>query len=202
MKTGPVLRRRRLVAAVAGAVLGLAGCAEILGPRTFRVEQDELASRLAARFPLQRNLLDLYEVRLSDPQLQLLPQADRVALGLQLQFTDQRSGRRVSASIALEFGLRYDAAATALRLVEPRVQRIERVPDGTEPAAVNERVLRAALPLAEGWLDGQAIYRIPPQRLERLRAAGYRPGGLKIVPGAVEITLLPLSASAPAASAP
>lgn len=196
--------RRRAVAAAGAAiaVAGLGGCAALFVPRTLRIDEADLDARLAARFPLDRELFGRYALTLVDPQLRLLPDDDRLAVELTLRVGDLRRARRAVARVAFDFGLAVDAEESALRLVQPRLRRAELQRDGGDAVAVGEGALRAALPLAESWLDGLVVYRLPQRRADQLRAAGLRLGALRVVPGAVELTLQPLGASASRSAAP
>lgn len=171
------------------ALAGLGGCAALFVPRTLRIDEADLAERLAARFPLDRQLLGRYALALADPQLQLRPDEDRLALELTLRIADLRRPREAAARVAIDFGLRVDAEESALRLARPRVQRVDLVRADGEAGSVGGAALRTAVPLAEAWLDGLVVYRLPPRRVEALRSLGLRPGTLRVVPGAVEVTL-------------
>ena len=46
--------------------------------------------------------------------------------------------------------------------------------------------------LAERALDDLVLYQVPDARLRALRAAGYRPGALRVTPAGLEITIEPL----------
>jgi hypothetical protein len=206
---GAATARRRAVAAVASVaaaaavvLAGLGGCAGPLVPRTLRIDEADLAERLAARFPLDRQLLGRYALALADPQLQLLPDEDRLALELTLRVGDLRRPGEAVARVALDFGLRIDAEESALRLTRPRVRRVDLVRADGEARSLGAAALRTAVPLAEAWLDGFVVYRLPPRRAETLRTLGLRPGALRVVPGAVEVTLEPRGTPAAPAAEP
>lgn len=198
--------RRRALAAVGGlaaiTIAGATGCAALFVPRTLRIDEADLAARLAARFPLDRELLGRYALTLADPQLRLLPDDDRLAVELTLRVGDLRRPRQVDARVAFDFGLAVDAGESALRLVQPRLRRAELLRDGGDAVPLGDGALRAAMPLAEAWLDGLVVYRLPQRRVDQLRAAGLRLGELKVVSRAVELTLQPIDAPGAGAALP
>jgi hypothetical protein len=190
-----VIRRRLLIA----AALAAGGCAELAGPRTLRIDEAELAERIRRRFPVERSLLAFVDLTLADPRVTLLPQDNRIAAAVALRVVERQGARRLDGSLALDFGLRLEAADGTLRLDRPRVREVELQRQATSPLrrALTDQLLRDAASVAERLLDGFVVYTVPAQRLQALRSAGYQPGELRVVPGAVELTLVPLAASAP-----
>lgn len=182
---------RRTAALACGAALLLAGCAELL-PRSIVLSEAELQAQLAKRFPVERSVLDLYDLKLSEPQLRLDGSSGRLSTELALQASERRTGRAVQGRLALDYGLRYDPADASVRLVQPRVQSLQFDGEAALPGRRAEMLRSMGVPLAERLLDGLVLYRVPPQRLERLRSAGVQPGTLQVTPAGVEITLEPV----------
>jgi hypothetical protein len=77
--------------------------------------------------------------------------------------------------------------------VQPRVQSLQlgETP-GLSPRRA-EMAQRMGIALAERLLDDLVLYRVPAERLDRLKAAGFRPGTLQVRPEGVEITIEPLA---------
>lgn len=191
---------RRGWLALAGMLL-LSACAGLGVPRSITLGEAELQAQLARRFPVQRSLLDVFELKLYDPRLRLDAQAGRLATELALQASDRRSGRGLQGRLALDYALRYEPADATIRLVQPRIESLafDAAP-GLSPRQA-ELVRRMGITLAERLLDDLVLYRVPAERLDRLRAAGYQPGTLQVTPAGVEITIEPVpSASVKAAS--
>jgi hypothetical protein len=182
----------RLYGLLLAVVLALAGCAGV--PQSITLREAELQAQLAKRFPVQRSLLDTFDLELSDPQLRLDPAANRLATELTLRGGDRRSGRQLQGRLALDYGLRYEPADGSVRLVQPRVERLQI----DEASAISPRraemAQRMGVALAERLLDDLVLYRVPPERLETLRRAGYRPGTLRVTPAGLEITIESLAA--------
>jgi hypothetical protein len=194
------LRNRLLGCGLALACLLLAACAELVGPRSISLDEAELSTLLARRFPMQRGVLDVFELQLSAPRLRLIPQDNRLATEFSMLGTDRRSGRSIEGRLALNYALRYEPSDTSIRLSRPRVERFDIGADAGGAARLGAGSQRVAIALAEQWLDDMVVYRIKPERIETLRAAGYQPGALKVTAQGLEITFEPLSAAG--ASAP
>jgi hypothetical protein len=171
-------------------------------PRSITLGEAELQAQLARRFPLQRSLLETFDLQLSEPRLRLDAQANRLATELSVLGSDRRSGRRLQGRLALDYGLRYEPADGSLRLVQPRVQSFEfGAGEGAAPRRT-ETAQRMAVALAERLLDDLVLYRVSAARLDALRAAGYRPGTLKVTPAGVEITIEPVPPASVTATPP
>jgi hypothetical protein len=182
MNAGPVRSRRALLLGAAGL---LAGCGALLLSRPLRIEQADLAERLDRRFPIERQVLERWTLRLADPKLELLAQDDRIGLSFALQMADRRSERRIDGSVALDFGLRFEPADASLRLRQPHLRRIvlgEGVPNA---------LLAGAAGLAERFLDDLPVYTVPAQQLRTLQALGLQPGPLRVLPDAVLVSFEP-----------
>ena len=182
----------RRAAFTALAALLFAGCAGLGVPRSIRLSESELQAQLAKRFPMQRSLLDLFDLQLSDPVVRLDAAANRLATELTLSGSERRSGRSLQGRLALDYGLRYEPADGSIRLVQPRVDSLQlgEVP-GLSPRRA-EMLQSMGIALAERLLDDLVLYRISTERLTALRNAGYRPGTLQVTRSGLEITIEPL----------
>jgi len=181
------MNRRHGLAAL--AALLAAGCAGPGVPRRIVLSEGELQAQLARRFPLQRSLLDVYELQLSDPRLRIDGAAGRLATELALQASDKRSGRMLQGRLALDYGLRWEASDASIRLVQPRVDSLQIAPESGLSPRRAELLQRMGSALVARLLDDLALYRVPEARLQAWRSAGFQPGGLQITPDGVEITI-------------
>jgi hypothetical protein len=178
------------------SVLLLAACAGLGVPRSITLGEAELQAQLAKRFPMQRSLLDTFDLQLSDPTLRVDATARRLATEMTLRGSDRRSGRSLQGRLALDYGLRFEPQDSSIRLVQPRIASLEFEPEPGLSPRRSEMVQRMGTALAERLLDDLVLYRVPEPRLQALRSAGYRPGALHVTPAGVEITIEPLAAPA------
>jgi hypothetical protein len=191
---------RRCWLALPGVLL-LAACAGLGVPRSITLGEAELQAQLAKRFPMQRSVLDTFDLNLYEPRLRLDPQARRLATDLALRASDRRSGRSLQGRLALDYALRFEPADATIRLVQPRIESLAfDAASGLSPRQ-SELVRRMGISLAERLLDDLVLYRVPAERLDKLKAAGFQPGTLQVTPDGVEITIEPVpSASVKVAS--
>lgn len=176
------------VALGAWALLGLAGCAQLAGPRTVVYSEAELQALLARRFPLERRLLEVLEVRVTEPRLGLLPDQDRLSAELDVALSDRLFGGHYEGRLSLTTALQVDAQARSLKLKDVRVSRLTWDRRG-EPAA--ERVQRLGTVLAERVLEGLTLHSFRPEQWDRLMAAGYAPPSVRVTPAGLEVRAVP-----------
>ncbi|MBZ8139224.1 hypothetical protein CLD22_04825 [Rubrivivax gelatinosus] len=177
-----LLTRRACLGMGLGAALGVAGCGSLGLDRSLRIDEAEL-QRLAAReFPLRRRVLEIVEVDISAPRIGLLPEHQRVSASVEVAAHERLFGGRADGRLEFDAALRWAAADQTLRLAEVRVGRFELDSHGGRAPLPAERL--GAL-VVERALEGAVVYRLPPQRAERLRRAGLVPEGIEIEPGAL-----------------
>ncbi len=191
--------RRRWIAGLARATieLGLAAlgaCATLLGPRTIDVPQARLDALLAEKFPLERRVFDLIDVRIPPPHLTMRPETNRVAIGVEIVQGGSSppvvNGDRTDriGSMAISAGVRFDPTDNTLRLFDVRVEQLSFV--GLS-ALLSGQADRAGRRLAEGLLENQPIYTLRPKDVAGLDARGYRPSDIRVTASGLAITLTP-----------
>jgi len=126
----PALSRRRLLRLMGGAAtlqipsIALAGFDFFLSE--YSATRAELQAELAKRFPLQQRYAEVFTVTLREPQLGLDPANNRLGITALLDIASPLlRPPGVKGLVSLSSALRYDAPARAVRLVEPRAERIE-----------------------------------------------------------------------------
>ena len=184
-----VRARRTLLAglaAVSGAAL-LASCASILGPREVDLPLYKLQASIDRRFPMDNRLLELFDVRLSRPQLNVLP-GDRVSLTVDASVAQSFLRNPLSGTLAFSGRLYVDQARSAVYLADPRLERFA-------VSGIDESVQRQLSRAANGLL-GRAMLDIPVYSfpMEELRYAGvqYVPTRIATTANGLRVSLEPL----------
>lgn len=173
------------LAAVSGAAL-LASCASVLGPREVDLPLHKLQASLDRRFPVDNRLLELFDVRLSRPQLNVLP-GDRVSLTLDASVAQSFLRNPLAGTLAFSGRLYIDQARSGVYLAEPRIERFA-------VSGIDESVQRQLARAANGLL-GRAILDIPVYsfRMDELRYAGvqYVPTRIATTANGLRVSLEP-----------
>ena len=126
-----------LLLGLAGPGLGLlAAC----GPKEYVLSQAKLLERLESHFPLEKSLFGLTQLRLHNPTLQLIPQAQRVGADLVLSLQPMAwagTTRTLDAYLGLSCALRFDASRMAVVLADVAMERLDFSP-ASENANIDE----------------------------------------------------------------
>jgi hypothetical protein len=180
---------RRLPLAFAAVLFGLmAGCASVSGPRTITLTEADVTRQIAKQYPLERKLLGELTVRVEAPRVKLLSEGNRIATELEFSGSVDRSGKGSRGSMALDYALRLDDAAQAVRMTQVRVLKVQIDGLGDQSKSA---VGKFGSLLAEQLLNDAVIYRFKPEDLKAAEGKGYKPGAVTVTSRGVEITLVP-----------
>jgi pimeloyl-ACP methyl ester carboxylesterase len=178
---------RLFAAATLAAVM--AGCASLSGSRTLTFTESDVARLIERNAPLDRRLLEVIDVHVSTPRVKMLPDVRRLFTEMDVKTTERVSGKSYGGRIALDYALRYDEAAQAIRLTQVRVSKFEL--DGV-PSPTQRGLGRLGALIAETMLDDLALYRFKPEDLRNAEGRGLKPGAVTVTSRGVEVTLAPL----------
>lgn len=181
---------RRAGSLAGGAVL-LSACATP-GPREFTLSERQILAALSERFPANRRVLEIFDVRLASPKLRLLPTEDRLMLGFDLGVQERvLTSRTFKGSLMFSSGLRFDTGDSTVRLA--RVRRENIAIDGL-PSLLASNLNRWGGLLAEELLEGAVVHKVEQSAIDQAARMGLRPGALKVTEGGVTVTLEPIRA--------
>jgi hypothetical protein len=182
-------RRVFIIASGVAAAAALSSCATILGPREVDLPLSKLQAGIDRRFPMDNRLLELFDLRLSRPQLAILP-GDRVALTVDASVAQSFLRNPLSGSLAFSGRLVVDQAKNGVYLAEPRLERFT-------ISGMDESVSRQLSRAANGLLD-RAVLDIPVYsfRMDELRYAGvqYVPTRIATTATGLRVSLEPMPA--------
>ena len=192
MKVPMNLSRRlllqRLTGPLAVAGLGLSGCAHLAGPRSVVYTEADLQALLARRFPLERRLLEVLEVKVTEPRIGLLPEQNRLSAELDVAATDRLFAGQYHGRLSLTTALRVEPSDRSLRLKDVRVSRLTWDKRGD---AVSERIQRLGTLIAERLLEDVSLHQFRAEQWERLMSAGYAPPSIRVTPAGLELKAVP-----------
>ncbi len=186
----PLPRRRALLrAACAAAALPLPFAA-LAGFNFFTSEytasRDELQAMIARRFPVAERYAEIFTVGLRDPQLGLDARGNRAAITATLTIASPLlSPSPVQGVVAVSSALRYDAATRALRLDQPRAERLEL--QGVEGRDA-ERLQKVGAVVAQELLQGQVLRSFTADELTVGRKT-YEIGDITVLNDGIKVQL-------------
>ena len=182
--------RRRWLGVVGGAaaIATLTGCTGLFVPHSVELSQVQLQQLIERQFPIERRYLELLDVSIAAPQLQLRPETNRLAAEFEVRVTDRLYRVPHRGNLALNCGLRFEASDHTLRVYDVRVDRLDI--DGA-PALLHQQLDRVAVLLADQALNDRVVYALRPKDIDALDGRGLRPGDIRVTPSGVLITLAP-----------
>jgi len=186
----PFLAQRGLAFAMLATLLMVVGCASIDdGGRTMTFSEAEIGRLLAERGPMQRRLLEVLDVRVDNPRVRLLPFSNRLSTELAVATTERLSGKTYRGRMSVDYGLRYDDLAKAIRMTQVKVNdlHIDDLPSPKESG-----ISRLGTLIAEQLLEDAVLYRFKPSDLKTAEGRGVKPGDISVTSKGVQITLAPL----------
>ncbi|MES3023091.1 MAG: DUF1439 domain-containing protein [Pseudomonadota bacterium] len=165
----------------------LAGCASIVGPREIDLPLSRLQEGLERRFPVQNRMLEIFDVELSRPQLAILADSGRVALGMDAAVAPAFMRKAWRGRMSLSGRLEVDPTRNAIFMRDARVDQF--VVDGIDEAQ-QRRLGKIADLLMEQLTRDLPVYRFRP---EDVRYAGmqFTPTRIATTPQALVVTIEP-----------
>ena len=158
------------------------------GSKTFTVSQEKLQEAIAGRFPYRQRLADVLDLQVLSPRLALLPDTNRIGTELDLNLLEKLGGRTYTGTMALDYGLRFDASDNSVRMTGVRVSSVH-LKDVPEP--FNGAIARHMPRLAEQLLTGFALHKFSDQDMSLVSGLGFEPGEIKVTPRGLRVTLNP-----------
>jgi hypothetical protein len=163
----------------------IAGCSSLpLLQGEIHYSYAELGARLGTRFPLEKSVAGLLEVKLSNPRLAMREEVAtatagterRLAASFDMQARVTLTGKTMFGMVAISGLPRYDLERHALFLGNARVDtlRTDNMPDGLSAA-----LGMAASAIARETLEDKPLYAFKVEDLQRL--------GLTLAPQRIEL---------------
>lgn len=179
--------RRHLCLAALGAALPWRTWAAFnFWESEYTATRSELQAMIAKQFPISQRYAEIVLVALSDPQLGLNAAANRAAITARVLIVSPLLGAgRVDGTIALSSALRYDAAARALRLEQPKAERLEL--QGVSGGDAEQLQQIGGL-VAQELLQGQVLRTFTAEELS-FGSKTYEIGAITVLPDGIKVEL-------------
>ena len=193
-------RRRALlrVVAKAGALCAgvlalmalLSGCAGLIGTHDVDISESQLTLLLARQFPMERKVLEVVELNITNPQITLLPQSNRVATELDVSALDRLFGSSAMGHVKLDYGLRFQASDHTIRMTEVRVRELTLSSGSNNLRGAAQRL--GGL-VAENALENLVLYRMKPTQADEMDRLDLVASPIAVTPQGLHMTVSPRS---------
>jgi hypothetical protein len=196
----PEPARRRYLGAAGLLALGgaagltsLAGCSGVPGGlNNFEISREQMSAALAGQFPLQRRMLDIFDITLSLPRLTLNVEKNRLDTEFDIAAVETLFTRKVfRGALGFGSGVRYEPVDHSVRLAHVSLDRLA-IPGVPEPVA--SQLHRIARVVAETLLESLSVYRMPQGVARLIDILGTAPSELTVTRTGVAVAFKPLGA--------
>lgn len=164
-----VLRTIAAASALWAAVLALlallSGCAGLLGTHDVDISESQLTLLVARQFPMERKVMEVIDVDITNPVLTLIPQDNRVGTELDIAAVDRLFGNSATAHIKLDYGLRFQLSDHTIRMTQVRVRELTLASGSSNLHGAAQRL--GGL-VAEGALENLVLYRMKPAQADEM----------------------------------
>ena len=182
----PCSRRRLCLASLAIVLPWPAWAAFNFWTSEYTATRSEMQAMIAKQFPMSQRYAEIVSVALRDPQLGLNPAANRAAITARVSIASPllRAGR-VDGTIAISSALRYDAPARALRLEQPKAERLELQGIAGEDA---QRLQQIGGLVAQELLQGRVLRTFTVEELS-FGSKTYEIGDITVLADGIKVEL-------------
>jgi hypothetical protein len=184
--------RRRLglvagAALCAGLLLGVAGCANLGAPTSVGISESELTLLLARQFPMERKVMEVIDLQVTNPQLRLLPDQNRIASEFDLFAFERLLGSRTQGHVALDYALRFEPSDHTIRVTQVRVRDL-RLESG--PNALHGAGERIGTLVAEDLMENLPVYKMKQSQVDRMESLGLTGGPVTVTPRGIQMAIV------------
>jgi len=152
----------------------------------YTASRDELQAEISRRFPLSQRYAEIFGVTLTDPVLGLDGATNRASITARVNIASPfMQPSSVNGVASISSALRYDAQALALRLQDPRAERLELESVTGRDA---ERLQRIGGAVAQELLQGYPLRTFKPEEL-RFGRKTYEIGDITIAQDEIKVQL-------------
>ena len=178
------------IARVGGAISAASltsGCASLFLPRELTFSAADLQRRMSERFPWRKTFYSLFDVNLTNPQINLNGARGRVGSAFDVDIRMLGFNRAINGRIGLSGVPQYDNDKRALFL---REASIDELAINGVPQAFNNDFQRLVRTLAVDVLNDTPLYAFKPDDAQ-VMGLSVRPGDIRVTADRLIIGLVP-----------
>jgi hypothetical protein len=144
----------------------LAGCSTVVslwggGQREATISVARLQESVDKRFPITHRVMEMFDIKLTRPQIVMQPDENRLGLVFDLVVAPPLTSKTWRGSFKLSGGLRIDAASNTIYLREPKLD--EFIVDAGDPV-YKRQITKIGSLLFERVMQDAPIYTFTPEQ--------------------------------------
>ena len=184
-----VLRMASAAGALCAGVLGvLSGCASLLGTHDVDISESQLSVLMARQFPMERKVMEVIDLNITNPVLTLIPQSNRVGTELDVTAVDRLFGSTALGHVKLDYGLRFQPSDHTIRMTQVRVRELALSSGSNNLHGAAQRI--GGL-VAENALENLVLYRMKPAQADEMDRLNLVASPITVTPQGLHMSVSP-----------
>ena len=178
-----------LAGALCAGLLGvLSGCASLIGTHDVNITESQLTLLLARQFPMERKVLEVIDLDITNPSLTLIPQSNRVGTELDVTALDRLFGSTAMGHVKLDYALRFQPADHTIRMTQVRVRELTLSSGSNSLRGAAQRI--GGL-VAENALEDLVLYRMKPAQADEMDRLNLVASPITVTPQGLHMSIAP-----------
>ena len=184
-----VLRMASTAGALCAGVLGvLSGCASLLGTHDVDISESQLSVLMARQFPMERKVMEVIDLNITNPVLTLIPQDNRVGTELDVTAVDRLFGSTALGHVKLDYSLRFQPSDHTIRMTQVRVRELSLSSGSNNLHGAAQRI--GGL-VAENALENLVLYRMKPAQADEMDRLNLVASPITVTPTGLHMSVSP-----------
>jgi hypothetical protein len=143
----------------------MSGCAGLIGKHDIDISESQLTLLLARQFPMERKVLEVIDLSITNPQLQLMPDSNRIGTAVDVTALDRLFGSTATGHVKLDYGLRFQPSDHTIRMTQVHVREFALASGSSNLRGAAQRI--GSL-VAENALENLVLYRMKPAQADEM----------------------------------
>lgn len=177
-----------LCAGVLATLALLSGCAGLVGTHDVDISESQLTLLLARQFPMERQVMEVIDLNITNPQVELIPQGNRVGTALDVTALDRLFGSTAMGHVKLDYGLRFEPSDHTIRMTQVRVRELTLSSGSNNLRGAAQRI--GGL-VAEHAMDNLVLYRMKPAQADEMDRLDLVASPITVTPQGLHMTVSP-----------
>ena len=172
----------------AGVLAVLSGCTSLLGTHDVDISESQLGVLMARQFPMERKVMEVIDLNITNPVLTLIPQSNRVGTELDVTAIDRVFGSTALGHVRLDYGLRFQSSDHTIRMTQVRVRDLTLSSGSNNLHGTAQRI--GGL-VAENALENLVLYRMKPAQADEMDRLNLVASPITVTPLGLHMTVSP-----------
>jgi hypothetical protein len=172
----------------AGVLAAISGCTSLLGTHDVDISESQLTVLMARQFPMERKVMEVIDLNITNPVLTLIPQANRVGTELDVTAIDRLFGSTALGHVKLYYALRFQPSDHTIRMTEVRVRELSLSSGSNNLHGAAQRI--GGL-VAENALENLVLYRMKPAQADEMDRLNLVASPIMVTPQGLHMSVSP-----------